>query len=383
MRKTMILLMGTALSIGIGFNYGCQLGVTQGGAQDIGLARDVIQNGEIPYLEQFTVEGLFSEHDLPLSGEDCQEVLCPRYGVAMFSPIQGGDREMLVQVGFGTKITADAFQRRNLHVSLVVDVSGSMGGDKISIMKDALLTLSHQLHSGDRVSLIAFDDSPEIRMEMQHMNEVGLAKLRDEIRNLRPQGGTNIEGGMRLGYRTITPQMANEDMEHRLMLFTDANPNIGATGIDSFLGMARHYASSGVGISVFGVGLDLGSELTSEVSKTRGGNSFYLGNEEANTKIFDEEFAYIVSPIGYDFEVNVELTTDVEMNEIYGSTTDVDSLGFSFGASTLFLSSRTGGIGVTLKGVDVPLEKLEPKFVSVDLRYKTLDLEPKEELIYI
>ena len=46
-------------------------GVTPGGAQDMGHARALIEAGQIPSSADYTVEGLFSEHDLPLDGAPC------------------------------------------------------------------------------------------------------------------------------------------------------------------------------------------------------------------------------------------------------------------------------------------------------------------------
>ena len=383
MRKKMVLFTGAILSLGISMNYGCQFGVTPGGSQDIGLARDLIANGQIPLIEHFTVEGVFSEHDLPFREQSCGQTLCPRYGVAMYSPLESDDQELLVQVGFTTNISAENFQRRPLNLSLVVDISASMEGEKLALMKQALLTLSNQLKPWDRVSLVSFNSNAELQMEAQYMNDGNLTKLRNKILNLNARSGTNIEMGMKIGYADLYRQAELDETENRLMLFTDANPNIGNTSTGSFLNLARTYGYSGIGLSIFGVGLDLGSKLASEVSKTRGGNSFYLGDEESIAQILDDEFDYIVSPIGYDFEVNVQLTPEVALSEIYGSTHDAGMDGFSFGASTLFLSKRNGGLGVTLQGVELPIEQLDPKFVSIDLRYKTLDLEPHEELIYV
>ena len=45
------------------------LGATQGGVQDLGSARELIDNGRVPPPESFVVEGMYSEHDLGLPGQ--------------------------------------------------------------------------------------------------------------------------------------------------------------------------------------------------------------------------------------------------------------------------------------------------------------------------
>ncbi|MCB9741467.1 MAG: hypothetical protein H6740_02565 [Alphaproteobacteria bacterium] len=68
-------------------NYGAfDVGVTQGGAQDLSLARGQIEAGGIPDQSAITAEGLFSEHDLPLEGDACAQLLCPVTAAASVDP---------------------------------------------------------------------------------------------------------------------------------------------------------------------------------------------------------------------------------------------------------------------------------------------------------
>ncbi len=49
------------------------MGATQGGVQDMQLARELIASGMVPPPEAFTVEGMFSEHVLPLAGGELEQ----------------------------------------------------------------------------------------------------------------------------------------------------------------------------------------------------------------------------------------------------------------------------------------------------------------------
>ncbi len=364
-----------------------EVGVTPGGTQDIRYARDLIDMGMIPAAEHFTAEGLFSEHDLPLDGEQCDQTLCPRAAASWIDPVSAHGPEMLVQLGFGTDITDDTFQRRPLNLALAVDVSGSMGsGDKMPATREALHTLVDQLDAGDHMALVAFDDTAVLLQGRTKMDGAGRTAMHNTINGLGPQGGTCIECGMEKAYDQVAPHAGDVDVEDRVMLFTDAQPNVGAVGLDSFLGMARYYAEADIGLSAFGVGLDLGSELMHELSKVRGCNGFYLADSDAIAKVFDEEFEYIVSPIAYDLEVVVEAGAGMEFAAAYGAPLDDPGPKVDFGASTLFLSKRKGGIGVTLRYADggallddSPAEEL----ATFHLRYETLDGEVEEDTLVV
>jgi Ca-activated chloride channel homolog len=384
-RQSITILLALGLASGCSADYsmmGSEMGVTQGGAQDIQLAREIIQAGGVPTDGFFTAEGLFSEHDLPLSGETCEQVLCPRAATAMIDPVDGSGNQLLVQLGFGTDITQDEFQRRPLNLAVVVDVSGSMDGGKLEAVKDALNTMADQLDDDDQVALVAFDDEAWIELALEPMDPQGMRALRNAIDRLRPMGSTNIEAGMQLGYGEVAPHAAMAGYEDRVMLFTDAQPNTGNTGLNTFLGMARYYSQSGIGLSVFGVGLDLGTELATEVSETRGGNYFYLADEDAIAKVFDDEFDYMVSPVAYDLEVLVTPRTGWLVGDAYGAPLDEQAAVVDFGASTLFLSKRNGGMGITLvadgqilsMGEDEePSEEQPHDLARFELRYETAD----------
>ena len=353
------------------------LGVTQGGAQDMALAREIIESGGIPEEGSFTSEGLFSEHDLPLEGEACAQDLCPRAALAQVVPLDGGDTRMLVQLGFATGVDPDTFQRNPLNLSVAVDVSGSMSGEKLSSVKEALSAMVAQLDGDDRMSLVTYGTSAKLRKRSVQMDDGGQRSMLRAIDRMRTAGSTNMEAGMELAYGQILEHAGQEGVSDRLMLFTDAMPNVGATEPGSFIGLMQSHSEQGIGISVFGVGLDLGAELASEISKTRGGNSYFLADSEAISTVFDEDFDFVVTPVAYDLGVALELGEGVGLEAAYGAPSASDD-GFELGASTLFLSRRNGGIGVMLDAED-----LSGKLGTLELRYETVGGETVEDSVHL
>ncbi len=365
MDRSMVGRVGTTMVAGVSLLMAAQLGcaamdvgnavggpgVTQGGTQDMRYARTIIEEGGIPAVEHFKAEGLFSEHDLPLHGDECEQVLCPRAAASWIDPVGPGGGQTLVQLGFGTRIGED-FQRQPLSLALAVDISGSMSGGKLEAVKTALQVMVNQLDEGDELALVVFDDQAELIRGMTVMDEAGRQQLYSDIVALQTDGGTSIEAGLKLAFDQVAPTAGALGIEDRVFLLTDAQPNVGDTGIGSFMGMTRYYAEDEIGLSVFGVGLDLGSELAQQISTVRGGNYFYLSDEEAIATVFNEEFDYMVTPVAYDLEVVVQSAPGLEFGDAYGAPLDQPGPQVDFGASTLFLSARNGGIGMTLVDVE-------------------------------
>lgn len=374
----LVLLVVLAGCSDAGLSGGADLGVSPGGSEDIGYAREIVEAGGIPAHEHFTAEGLFSEHDLPLASAGCDAVLCPVAAATPYDPVDGSGAQALVQIGFDTALTADTFERPPLALAVAVDVSGSMDGGKLDAVKHALQVMIDQLRPEDSLALVAFDDSAWVERGSTVMDEAGRARMADTVEALRPMGGTDIEAGLALAYGEIAPTASEAGVEHRVLLLTDAQPNDGATGMDSLLGMARYYAEVDIGLSVFGVGLDMGTELADAIARTRGGSYHYLATEEDIRQVFDEEFDYLVTPLAYDLEVEVAPAAGVALLAGWGMPVDGPSSPATLGASTLFLSARDGGMGLSFDP-----EALEPgsPLARFALSYETPDGEIVEDAL--
>jgi Ca-activated chloride channel family protein len=329
--------MDSALRVPSGFEGGA----TPGGAQDIGLARDKIANNQIPAAGDFTVEGILSEHDLPIEGEPCARTLCVRAAVGVAKNIDTGEREAFVQIGFSSNVNTEEFRRGPLNLAAVVDVSGSMAGDKIAAVRDALAKLVDRLDERDLFTLVEFDDSARLRWGPSPVTD------RDELKRIvagmRDMGGTCIECGLRLGYEKVEQRHSGE-RSSRVILFTDAMPNVGATGEGEFTDLVRAKADH-VGLTAFGVGLDFGHGLALAISRIRGGNYFFLEDAEKTRKVFDEEFDMLVTPLAYDLELRLTPGTGFKVEAVHGIPTwkagDTEA---TIEVATVFLSKRRGAI---------------------------------------
>jgi len=361
---------GADMSTSTGGGYGGgsagggSYGATPGGAQDFRYVRKLIAQGQVPSESLFFVEGLLSEHDLPIAGKACKELLCVRLAtsVALDVPQIANEGETVsepvrrtyVQVGFGSGLSEDTFRRAPLDLALVVDVSGSMGTSKMNAAKHALRELVKKLSANDRVSLIRFNDRASVLLAPTAGDRT--QTLIQAIDTLHSGGGTNIEAGIRLGREQIKSVRADgggDDVvrSRRLMLFTDAMPNVGATGPMSFVSIVEAMAGEDkIGLTAFGVGIDFNAKLIDTISNLRGGNYFYLADEKAIREIFDKDFDFLVTPLAYDLELKLHIPPGFKMVAAYGiKDWQVGSADHVLKVPTIFLSRNKGAIVVALE----------------------------------
>jgi len=325
------------------------LGATPGGAQDIGLARKKVAEGQVPLQEDFVAEGLYSEHDLPLEGASCDQVLCLRTATAIAPAIDTGRQEVFVQVGFSSNVDGATFHRKPLDVALVIDHSGSMSGEPMEAVKEAARKLVEKLDGNDTFSLVIFDDSVETLVKQQPVTD--RTALLNAIGKIEADGSTCIECGLRDGFKQLATRPVDAARARRLFLFTDAMPNVGATGEGEFMELLRSNSEAGRDTTVFGVNISFGQELVTRISAVRGSNSFYLNNAERTRTVFDEDFDFLVTPIAYDLHMALTPAEGFRVEAVYGLPgVNPGVSAATLEVATVFLSRRRGAIVARLSG---------------------------------
>jgi Ca-activated chloride channel family protein len=338
-----------ALSAGLA---GCSgsggAGATTGGAQDNALAQAQISKGLVPKPEAFTVEGLLNQYDLPLESQACSLDLCIDAGYGI-SPVLVQDRSaVFVQIGFSSGIDPATFRRAPQNLSVVVDRSGSMSGTKLSSVKQALTRLIDQLGPSDRLSIVLFDDLVDVLVQPTLVTNP--AALRSAVNTIAARNLTNMAAGLREGTTLVQANAGQPGISDRIMVFTDANTNTGDTDQSTFIQIVQANAQQNIGLTLFGVGTDLNQALVLAITDLRGGNYFFLKDATAIATVFDQDFDYLVTPLGYDLQFTLVPATGFAITAVYGFPSY-----YAGGATveltipTVFLSRNHGAIVVRLE----------------------------------
>jgi len=328
---------------------GNTIGATPGGAQDIGLARATIAAGGVPTADSFLVEGLLSEHDLSLDGPECDSLLCARPALGVAPSLETGEIEYWVQLGMSSGIKMADFERPPLDVVLLIDRSGAMDID----MDETTQAAAHfieQMAPRDRVAVLAFNDS------VQTLHAAGLIEdkqsLINDIRDLRATGGANLMAGMQAAYRVAHSMEADENRLRRVVVLSCGYPDAGSTGASSFSNLVAGGGASGIGLTFIGVLLGFDHTLANTLSQERGGSYIYLTDLDRVTEVFDEDFDFMMTPLGYDLNFRFEVGNGFELSRLYGIPGDEDGdPRAEFEVRTVFASRGGGAIVARLNRV--------------------------------
>jgi Ca-activated chloride channel family protein len=251
-----------------------------------------------------------------------------------------------------------SFRRRPLNLAVVLDRSGSMNdhaGDelsKIEAVKAALLQLVDQLGPQDRLAIVLFNSEAEtLWPSAPFVGSQGCERdrLRATIGGISARGGTNIEAGLRRGFEIVAAHSEAEVRSDRVVLLTDALPNVGETGEDDFLTLARRYADRSIGLTTLGVGVNFGQELALAISQIRGGNFFFLEDQARIDEIFTVDFDYLVTPVAYDLRVTLVPDRAFRVRAVHGVSSWNGNDTVEIDVTTLFLSRHRGALVIELE----------------------------------
>jgi uncharacterized protein with von Willebrand factor type A (vWA) domain len=93
--------------------------------------------------------------------------------------------------------------RAPLDLVTVLDVSGSMKGAKLALLKSAMSFVIQTLGPDDRLSVIAFSSTARRLFPLRRMTMSGRMRALRAVNSLVDGGGTNIADGLKKGAKVI------------------------------------------------------------------------------------------------------------------------------------------------------------------------------------
>jgi Ca-activated chloride channel family protein len=154
----------------------------------------------------------------------------------------------------------------------VLDVSGSMSGDKLEQAKAALAQLLGTLRSGDRFRVVTFGSS--VRRYATGWTDVSGDNVRaaqEWVRRLETDGGTNIAGALGEAF-------AEPPAEGRLgvvVFLTDGMATVGETSPERIADQAEH-GRGPFRVFAFGIGYDVNTYLLDRLTERARGVTEYI-----------------------------------------------------------------------------------------------------------
>ena len=168
---------------------------------------------------------------------------------------------------------------RAINLVCLLDNSGSMEReDRVRIVQQSLVVLARKLTQNDRISLITFARTPQLRIDgMPGGDREAFLKAST---GWIPQGGTHIEKGLHLAYATAKKHFIPGG-NNRVILLTDGAANMGNINPYQLRKAVESHRKQGIALDCFGVGWEGYNDNLLEVLARNGDGRYGFLNQPA------------------------------------------------------------------------------------------------------
>ena len=208
-----------------------------------------------------------------------------------------------------------ASRRAPVNLALVIDKSGSMGGEKIARAREAALEAVRRLSADDLVSVVVYDNGVRVLVPACRVGD-GIA-VSHAIEGIMADGGTNLHGGVVAGAAELRKHI-EEGYAHRVLLLSDGLANVGPQTPEALGSLGAQLVREGISVTTVGLGLDFNEDLMTRLARRSDGNTYFVEHSGDLARIFSEELGDVLSIVARRLVLEIDFPAGVRPVRIVG-----------------------------------------------------------------
>ncbi|MBP6562180.1 MAG: VWA domain-containing protein, partial [Neisseriaceae bacterium] len=209
-------------------------------------------------------------------------------------------------------IKADDMKMSDLppaNLVFLIDISGSMSGEKLALTKTTLKILTEQLRPQDKVSIITYASGEELVLPATP--GANKQKILQVIDRLQAQGATAGEQAIQMAYKEAEKHYIKGGI-NRIMLATDGDFNVGITDFATLKAMVAEKRQSGIALSTLGYGVNNYNErLMEQLADAGSGNYSYIDSKQEANKVVKHQLSATLTRVASDVKLQVEFNPEL------------------------------------------------------------------------
>ncbi|XP_076897283.1 E3 ubiquitin-protein ligase WAV3-like [Bidens hawaiensis] len=196
----------------------------------------------------------------------------------------------------------------------VLDISGSMAGTKLALLKRAMGFVIQNLGPADRLSVIVFSSTARRLFPLRKMSDTGKQHALQAVNSLVANGGTNVAEGLIKAKKVVNDRREKNPVASMILLSDGQDTYRVSGGWDSGSGGGQNRSNQGLlvpqGIDVpvhaFGFGTDHDASLMHSISEESGGTFSFIETESVIQDAFAQCIGGLLSVVVKGLRVIVE-----------------------------------------------------------------------------
>jgi Ca-activated chloride channel family protein len=229
----------------------------------------------------------------------------------------GEATQRYVEIAITAPTLATDLERPALNLSLVLDRSGSMAGDKLRHVQQAAKHALTRLTARDLVSIVTYDHNVSVVAEARPVTDGARRELNRLIDRIRVGGRTNLSGGWLTGCDQIAAfQEQRPNDISRALLLTDGLANEGVTDQEELAYRADQLRQRGISTTTLGVGHDFNEFLLQAMADAGGGHFYFIENPRQIPNYFKGELGELAETTAREAVLTLKLPAGFEASLI-------------------------------------------------------------------
>ena len=222
----------------------------------------------------------------------------------------------VIKVSLRAPELASPAERPPVNLVVVLDRSGSMGGDKIERAKDAAIEALHRLGPRDLFSLVIYDH--EVETVVPPQSAANTEWIEGRIRKIQSRGNTALFAGVSQGAAEIRKNLENAKYVPRMLLLSDGQANVGPSTPDDLGRLGTALMKEGIAVTTVGVGTDYNEDLMTRLSQASDGNAYFAAKSSELPRIFAAELGGVLKVVARQVVLEITCTGGVKPLRIIG-----------------------------------------------------------------
>ncbi|KAL9171245.1 hypothetical protein ABFS82_04G196200 [Erythranthe guttata] len=188
----------------------------------------------------------------------------------------------------------------------VLDVSGSMAGTKLALLKRAMGFVIQNLGPSDRLSVIAFSSTARRLFPLRKMTDSGRNEAIQAVNSLSSNGGTNIAEGLKKGAKVLIECKWKNPIRSIILLSDGQDTYANRSSSDHQSLLPESVSGLHIPVHAFGFGVDHDAVLMHSISENSGGTFSFIEAENVIQDAFAQCIGGILSVVVQELKVEIE-----------------------------------------------------------------------------
>lgn len=227
----------------------------------------------------------------------------------------GQAQKTVIKVSLDVPVIPVEAARPPVNLTLVLDRSGSMSGNKIAKAREAAIVALRSLGPQDLFSMVVYDHNVQTLVPPQSAANTEWIEAR--INTIGVGGNTALYGAVSQGAAEVRKNLYDRYV-HRIVLLSDGLANVGPSSPVDLARLGAALIKEGISVTTIGIGTDFNEDLMTQLADRSDGNHYFVESSRDLPRIFAAELGDVLSVAARQVVIEIDCPSSVRPLRVIG-----------------------------------------------------------------